>query len=66
MDWAQKKAAELVSQFQPMFRDDAGGMAAGLINAIAGELRATAAEVHGDAMNIVNQAATELSMQRRR
>lgn len=66
MDWAEKKASDLVSQFRAAFRDDATGWADSLVNAIAGELRGVAAETHGDVMKVLDRAVSEISMQRRR
>lgn len=40
MDWAEKTAREIVGAYRPFFRDDAPGAADGLINLVAGELRA--------------------------
>jgi hypothetical protein len=41
MDWAQKRATDMVGQFRTMFREDAAALADGLVNVIAGELRST-------------------------
>ena len=39
MDWAEKKAREIVGAYRPFFRDDAPAAADGLMNLVAGELR---------------------------
>jgi hypothetical protein len=39
VDWAEKKAREIVGAYRPFFRGDAPTAAEGLINLVAGELR---------------------------
>lgn len=39
MDWAEKRAREIVAIYRPLFKDDAAANADGLVNVIAGELR---------------------------
>ncbi|HYH37146.1 MAG TPA: hypothetical protein VD860_02900 [Azospirillum sp.] len=57
MDRAEQSARAIVDQFRSLFRADAEHMADGLVNAIAGELRAATGRVRSDAV-----AAAELAL----
>ena len=49
MDWAEIQAREIVVAYRQLFRDGAPGAADGLINLVAGELRAAESNARRDA-----------------